>query len=588
MPFILTNPWGLLALLAIPVVLAIHFLQRRAQVVVVSTLFLLPPPKYQAERGFRLERLLGSLPLWMQLLLVLLLSLLLSQPRFVDQKATLRIAIVLDGSASMSVFRQEVVETLKEELPVIQGTVPNVELWLLDSDLARERIYHGNTFPDLYASLENWPPNSGAISPEAALRVGRSLTGETGALLYLTDTELKAVPYGAQAYSVGYAVPNVGFTGVSYEPNGEGYSWEASVKNYSDQSVTRLWRVRYSNNTVSGFLELSLAPNELQVIRGILPSEVERAEVSLEEDAFAFDDTLPLLAPVPKELWLSSADSTSFSSKLLSSFDHLVVTPSGEDPDLVIYRKGASDEIPKASSGIVLLGEGIEPTPPLHSYRILSTDRALVSELNWQALLVPKQDRWTPSKDDAVLLWGGEEALLYSRQFQTEGGLQHQLVVNFTLENSNALQQEAFVILLHRFFDLLRSGKETPVYGNTELNQSLSEYQFTSDFQYEEIDVGGQILSATTFPAYTLPQASSQVGFFRLMQDGELKLEAANLFADTREANLQNCSTTLFPSDLTPQAEEVKGENSLFWRILLLSGLIALLVSWFVRHPSRS
>lgn|GEM_PF-3448187 len=37
----LANPLGLLALIAIPIVMAIHFLQRRAQVIPSSTLFLL-------------------------------------------------------------------------------------------------------------------------------------------------------------------------------------------------------------------------------------------------------------------------------------------------------------------------------------------------------------------------------------------------------------------------------------------------------------------------------------------------------------------------------------------------------------------
>ena len=41
MSFFLANPWGLLALAAIPAIVAIHFLQEQSRRVRASTLFLL-------------------------------------------------------------------------------------------------------------------------------------------------------------------------------------------------------------------------------------------------------------------------------------------------------------------------------------------------------------------------------------------------------------------------------------------------------------------------------------------------------------------------------------------------------------------
>ena len=49
----LTNPLGLLALLGIPAVLAIHFLQRKAVELPVSTLFLLERTQREAASGRR-------------------------------------------------------------------------------------------------------------------------------------------------------------------------------------------------------------------------------------------------------------------------------------------------------------------------------------------------------------------------------------------------------------------------------------------------------------------------------------------------------------------------------------------------------
>ncbi len=100
----LANPLGLLALIAIPIVIAIHFLQRRAQVIPSSTLFLLEKTQKESASGRKFDRLMNSIPLWLQLLIVLLITWLLVQPRFVKSNSTQRIAIVLDSSASMSVF----------------------------------------------------------------------------------------------------------------------------------------------------------------------------------------------------------------------------------------------------------------------------------------------------------------------------------------------------------------------------------------------------------------------------------------------------------------------------------------------------
>ena len=57
------NPLGFLALLGIPAVLAIHFLQRRSRQAVVSTLFLLQQLQRESEGGSRFERLRPSIPL---------------------------------------------------------------------------------------------------------------------------------------------------------------------------------------------------------------------------------------------------------------------------------------------------------------------------------------------------------------------------------------------------------------------------------------------------------------------------------------------------------------------------------------------
>src|SRR6266852_6859515 len=99
------NPWGFLALLGVPAILAIHFLQRESRRVVSSTVFLLEQLSPVSARGRRIERLRNSIPLWLQLLAVLLLAWLLAQPRWLRKDSTQRVIAVLDSSVSMTAFR---------------------------------------------------------------------------------------------------------------------------------------------------------------------------------------------------------------------------------------------------------------------------------------------------------------------------------------------------------------------------------------------------------------------------------------------------------------------------------------------------
>ncbi|RYD41042.1 MAG: hypothetical protein EOP85_13305 [Verrucomicrobiaceae bacterium] len=149
--FTLANPLGLLALLGIPAVLAIHFLQRKAVELPVSTLFLLERTRRDAASGRRFERIIPSIPLWMQLLAVLLLAWFLAEPRIRKSGSVQRVALVLDTSASMGVFKKEAVARLMAALPGFQGPASALELTVMESAPSRPRLYAGSSLEELGA-----------------------------------------------------------------------------------------------------------------------------------------------------------------------------------------------------------------------------------------------------------------------------------------------------------------------------------------------------------------------------------------------------------------------------------------------------
>jgi hypothetical protein len=143
-------------LLGIPALLAIHFLQRKAIELPVSTLFLLDRTQRDAASGRRLDRLIPSIPLWMQLLAVLLLAWFLAEPRYQKSGSVQRIAVVLDSSASMGVFKDDAITRLLAELPTLQGPAPTVELTVMESAPGRTRLYAGSSIDELRTALEKW------------------------------------------------------------------------------------------------------------------------------------------------------------------------------------------------------------------------------------------------------------------------------------------------------------------------------------------------------------------------------------------------------------------------------------------------
>ena len=140
-----SNPLGLLALLGIPAVLAIHFLQRKSVELPVATLFLLDRTQRESASGRRFDRLMQSVPLWMQLLAVLLLTWLLTEPRYQKPRSVQRVAVVLDASASMSVFKDATLSALRDKLPTLQGTASALELTVFESTPGKPRLFAGDS-----------------------------------------------------------------------------------------------------------------------------------------------------------------------------------------------------------------------------------------------------------------------------------------------------------------------------------------------------------------------------------------------------------------------------------------------------------
>ena len=286
--------------------LLIHFLQRQSQEVKISTLFLLEQMQRESVEGNRFERIRSSVPLWLQILAVLLLSWLLAQPRWIRQDSVQQVAIVLDSSASMSAFKEETKEQLINELTELSAAAAHSEFYVIESTLPGTNLYRGNDVEALGAALDTWDPTSGEHDFEDALRVARSLAREEGIVTLVTDHLKINLPFNAKLLAVGDPKPNLGFAGLRIEEEDGLPRWTAIVRNYHDEKIERNWFLAAGTQR-SVPQKITLGPGEIRSIEGSFPENTDFCTLNLEPDAFTPDDVLPMARPQARTLTLFSA-----------------------------------------------------------------------------------------------------------------------------------------------------------------------------------------------------------------------------------------------------------------------------------------
>ncbi len=570
----LANPLGLLALLGIPAVLAIHFLQRKSIELPVSTLFLLERTHRDAASGRRLERIMPSIPLWMQLLAVILLAWFLAEPRLRKTGSVQRVAIVLDSSASMGVFKSQAIARLTAELPLLQGPATLTEITVLESTPGRPRLFAGSSVTELKSALEKWTPLDGLTDPTQALRLARSLVSREGSVIYLTDTPTDSLPFEARLIAIGEPLENVGFTGVAFATEEGSLVWRALVRNHGKSAVDRTWFMQ----TRDGKTEprpLRLDAGALVTLQAAFPQDAEDVRIVLSPDRFTLDDTLPLVAPAPKSLALFTTTSPAFADlteKLLRSLDAATSTTDAATADLAIASYDPLDPVLPPGNSIIFVEDSTRTGAYLKG-GIVAEHHPLLDNLNWQSLLVRETLQLDRQPTDTVILWQDKRPLIFLRENPTG----RQLCFNFDLRLSNAASQPAFIVLLHRFAESIRTAKIAPASLILETSQPIT---LTADptipVKFSAIDLSGKTIPV---PSPTR-QAPSIPSFLTATQGDSTLLHAAVYFADTREADFTACGTNSTEAVTATSTLERHTRPDPLWRIWLLLLVAALLVSW--------
>lgn len=554
------NPLGFLALLAIPAILVIHFLQRESRRLEVSTLFLLENLAPESSEGRRFERLRHSIPLWMQLLAAILAAWLLAQPRWLRRDSVQRVVLVLDSSISMAAFTRELERELDHRTAKLAHLAATTEWQLLESDPARPVLYAGTDRLRLLQAARAFQPHLGAHDFLPTLNLARTYLRGSGTLVFVTDRPA-ALPEGAHLLAIGRPLENCGFTGA----NCTGRHWQALVRNYGATRQQRSWWIE-AQKQKSPPQTITLDPGQSLTVAGEFPSGADACEVVLSPDDFTIDDRLPLVVPQPKLLSIAVPAASPFADffqRLAKSIEDSAVQPMPADLRIAVY-----DPLRPAwpeSTSIVFTSDPSSATAKPLAREVVAENHPLMSGLTWNGFVFPATMQAPAKKGDEVLLWSGERPLIYLRENEAAS----LLVINFDLRGSNATRLPAFVILLNRFAERIRAAKIAAESRNVETNQALS---VAFDKRLEPPAIEG----ATPGPL----RAPARPGFFSVKQGARPLLTAAAQFADSREADFRDATTVDTLAAVEAQLIERNTQPDFLAPLWMLMLVGALVVNW--------
>lgn len=536
MSFFFANSWGLLALAAVPAIVAIHFLQERSRRVRASTLFLLEHVQPTSEGGFRLERFRHSLPFWMQILAACALSWLLADPRWIRDESRQTVVVVLDSSASMQAFRAETLAALADRLRPWEAAAAGTDWHLLETGPRRPPLFAGMQLAELLAAArEKWRPTQGTHAFTDALAVGATLfPAGKGAVILVTDRPVD-VPASVAVLSVGEPVGNVGLSGGDVTMRNGAAFWRALVTNHGDSPATRDVVVRaagadggLAGERLGDPVAVALEPGQSRTLEGEWPGgEHDRIVLSLTPDRFAVDDALPLVKPVARRVRLANGLAGPVGERLgrmLTVADNVDAAPSAAEADLVIDRIGTD-----LGASAVLVGPLAEEKGAYDPAFVAAEDHPLTRDLGWGALLTGPAGGLRLSAADEPLLWKGTQPLAFIRTTvlraepgQRGGRRIESLMLNFDVGNSNVAQTPAVLVMLQRFLERVRGEIRRGWTANVETDQAV------------DLPGGRQARTPETPGFFSVPlDASAETGGERPVVAG------AAQFADSRESDLR-------------------------------------------------
>jgi hypothetical protein len=599
----LANPWGLVALVALPAIIVIHLYHRRFPPLVVAGLHLWTSETRQHLAGRRREKLPVTASLILELLAALLLALILSEPHFGGMSEAVHLVAVLDNSASMSgkppgaessSFRDAAVAELERRI----AGLPRGSVVTLILSGNRPVMLAGPAVPweNARKNLADWQPHSPRHSFDSAWDLGLQLIEKSGELLFITDNlpPKDETPEKMECVAVGRRLDNVAISAARWtfdSAAGKGQVF-VRVQNHSRKPMNFELTGRSGQNDLfrraGALAEQGASAVEVEVPGGLRFLTVELAAA---DDGLAIDNRIELIEPqvriVTAAIDVPQADAARAILKVIDALPdvelgeaasaHLVFLPAGALPESNPRRWWA----------------GIGPVSRLEP------DLEAAKDVTGPYLL----DKRQPLLEGVVLggvVWGGVQPLSYDVTPLVSSGnliLLSRLngtrtvgyVFNIDLARSNLAESPDWPILLTNLIELRRENLPGLARWNYRLGEDVRFRLFEGEGDLSA--AAGQLALHHNGKSKPIARTSlveltglDETGNYEVKSGDRPVARFAVNFFDAAESDLRN----LVPGRREPTAKTTTSmislDNPYTWAILvaLLAIIAAILADWFV------
>lgn len=602
------NLWGLLALLSLPAIAVIHLYHRRFPRLEIAGLHLWGVEPEVRTAGRRRDRLPITATLLLELLAALLLSLVLSEPRWRDSPSVEHLVVVLDNSASMSAsFREG--RTIRDEaiasLTSRAEDLPRGSVFSLIATGRRPTMLAGPAanWETAKSALAAWNPSAPHHEFQGAWDLAAQLADNSGQLVFITDRipgNDQPVPQRMELVSIGRALENIAITAARWtfeSSSAKGHVF-LRVKQFGLRRVDAQLTGRTSQGVVFQ-QKISLEPGAETSFEADVPGGLGEMTVNVaaENDALAVDSSITLIEPkvrtVTVAVTLPPEDAaTRVIEKVITGIPDVQKGDSA-NAHLIV---GPAHELPASRSNLWWLGVG-----PL-----LRTEEA---RKNARDLLGPfLLEKKSPLLEGVVLggvIWGGTQNLNLNATplisagkvplfVKLNGTDSTAYVLNIDLARPNLSESPDWPILIKNLFDQRRENLPGLRQWNYRLNEDIR-FRLTDGNDATSIGEGELTL---LHGEHSRPLARSnpveippldETGVFEV-RDGEKSIgRFAVNFHDPQESSLVDLAPGVRAPTSTEEPVRYSVDNPYSW---LMMGAIALILvvvflDWLVLKPGK-
>ncbi len=594
------NPWGLLALLAMPAIVAIHLYHRRFPPIVVAGVHLWGVQHEMRSGGRTRERLPITPSLLLELLAAFLIAMILSQPRFGELGRATHLVVVLDNSASMQAepttdtsFRDLAAAELLERMDnlnrgsrvtaLVTGNRPATLIGPLASvDEARDQ-------------LASWQPSVSIHEFSTAWDQAAQFAGESGEMLFLTDhlpAETTPLPQRMETVAVGERLPNVAILAARWQIDSDKETSEIYLRfvNYNTNAAVVSVRGRVSSQTVFE-RDLTITPGAETPLLVPVPMGIGDIVIDLStpQDSLAIDNTVTLIEPQPRpvKVAIDLAGNPTTQAAVKKAIEALpdVEQVAAGDADLVIT---SPNPLPRSDRELWWLGIG-----PLSQ-----TEEAKEAAVDLGGpYILEKRHPLIEGLELGNLVWGGVQKvgldinpLITADQLpllgQLEGTRTTAFLLNIDLSRSQLSESENWPILLSNLVELRRD--DLP--GLRRWNYRVGEIiRFRWPISENEIEL--RLVGENTERELARDLSGiveigglDQPGVYEIFAGEKLLDRFAVNFHDPRESVLTALNDGVIEPQTTETVNDFRFDNPYSWLILLALAivLLAALVDWRV------